>query len=396
MQQIRETRRRSRAHFDWQLLVLTYGLALFGIVSIAVASFNPDNGTDLSLLEYVAKSNSANWQSIFVLVSPIIVAVVMSIPIDIYKARARLIYYGVVFLLLITLAASTAVQGINAWLKVGWGRTIQPAEFSKLAILIMLSKVLSQQEKPMSTFKDFVRVCTLLAVPALITLAQGETGSVIVMVFMFMVMIYFSGADIRIFIGMTLFGLLIIGAFFGYALISGSDDYRITRILSFLDPQKYKLSGGYQIINSQMSIGSGGLKGIGTFIVGSVSQLDYVPEDHTDFIFSVIGEAFGFIGCCIVLLVYLYMFLRMLYLARFTTDKFGQLIIVGVMGMLLLHVAENIAMTIGLMPITGIPLPFLSYGGSNFVTNITGIALVLNVTKSRSAASTFTMAGLRI
>ena len=136
-----------------------------------------------------------------------------------------------------------------------------------------------------------------------------------------------------------------------------------------------------------MSIGSGGVKGIGTFVVGSVSQLDYVPEDYTDFIFSAIGEAFGFVGCCVVLIAYLYMLLRMLYLARFTTDKFGQLIIVGVMAMFFLHVFENVAMTIGLMPITGIPLPFLSYGGSNFMTNIAGVALVLNVTRSRSPVS---------
>lgn len=384
--QLKTMTRRTKEHFDWKLLAATYGLALFGIVCIAIATFNPDNGTDLSLLNYVVNSSSASWQAIFCLASPIIVAVVMTIPLEVYRARARFIYYAVLALLLVTLAAATAVAGINAWLTVGWGRTIQPCEFAKLSILIMLARTLSAKEKPMGTFKDFVRTCLLLGVPALVTLAQGETGTVIVMIFMFMVMIYFAGVDIRIVLGITLAGLIFIGAFFGYAMISGSTDYRITRILSFLDPAKYSESGGYQILKSQMAIGSGGVKGIGAFIVGSVSQLDYVPEDHTDFIFSVIGEAFGFVGCCVILLVYLYMLLRMLYLARFTQDKFGRLIIVGVMAMFFLHVFENVAMTIGLMPITGIPLPFLSYGGSNFMTNIAGIALVLNVTKSRSVA----------
>lgn len=394
--QISETRRRARAHFDWQLLAVTYGLALFGIVCIAVATFDPDKGTGLSLLNYVANSNSASWQAIFCLASPVIVAVVMAIPMEVYRARARLIYYAVLALLLVTLAAATAVSGINAWLKVGWGRTLQPCEFAKLSILIMLARTLSAKEKPMGTFKDFMRTCLLLFVPAVVTLAQGETGTVIVMIFMFMVMVYFSGTDIRIFLGLALAGVLVVGAFFGYAMISGSTDYRVLRILSFLDPQKYKGDSGYQILNSQMSIGSGGLKGIGTFIVGSVSQLDYVPEDHTDFIFSAIGEAFGFVGCCIVLAAYLYMMLRMLYLARFTYDKFGQLIIVGVMAMFFLHVFENIGMAIGLMPITGIPLPFLSYGGSNFMTNIAGVALVLNVTRSRSAAPLLTTLGSRL
>ncbi len=382
--------RRSREHFDWPLLLVTYALALFGIVCIAIATFDPDNGTDLSLLNYVANSSSASWQAIFCLASPVVVAVVMAIPMEIYRARARLIYYSVLALLLVTLAAATAVAGINAWLTVGWGRTIQPCEFAKLSILIMLARTLSAKEKPMGTLKDFVRTCVLLALPASVTLLQGETGTVIVMVVMFMAMIYFAGVDIRIILGFVLAGTLMVGAIFGYAIISNSTDYRITRILSFLDPSKYSSSGGYQILKSQMSIGSGGLNGIGTFVIGSISQLDYVPEDHTDFIFSVIGEAFGFKGCCAVLAAYLFMLLRMLYLARFTTDKFGQLIITGVMAMFFLHVFENVAMTVGLMPITGIPLPFLSYGGSNFMTNIASIALVLNVTKSRSVAPTLT------
>ena len=136
--------------------------------------------------------------------------------------------------------------------------------------------------------------------------------------------------------------------------------------------------------NSKIAIGSGGLSGRGMFVQGAFSQLDYVPEDWTDFIFSTIGEAFGFVGCALVILVYLLIILRMLYLARYTMDRFGQMVIIGVMAMLLFHVFENVGMTTGLMPVTGIPLPFLSYGGSNLVTNMAGIGLVLNVIKNRS------------
>ena len=132
-----------------------------------------------------------------------------------------------------------------------------------------------------------------------------------------------------------------------------------------------------------------------------MSQLNYVPEDWTDFIFATIGEAVGFIGCALIVLVYLLLILRMLYLSRFTADKFGRLVIIGVMSMMFLHVFQNIAMTLGLMPITGIPLPFLSYGGSNLVTNVVGISLVLNVTRNRSnampsyATPVSTVAGIR-
>ena len=123
---------------------------------------------------------------------------------------------------------------------------------------------------------------------------------------------------------------------------------------------------------------------MGTFVPGSFSQLDYVPEDWTDFIFSSIGEAFGFRGCVLLLLAYLCLILRLLYLARYTTDRFGQGIIIGVMAMMLFHIFENIGMNVGLMPVTGIPLPFVSYGGSNLVTNMAGIGLALNATKNRS------------
>ena len=125
----------------------------------------------------------------------------------------------------------------------------------------------------------------------------------------------------------------------------------------------------------------------GVFVQGSFSQLDYVPEDWTDFIFSTIGEAWGFVGCAAVVIVYLLIILRMMYLARYTADRFGQMVILGVMAMLLFHVFENVGMTTGLMPVTGIPLPFLSYGGSNLVTNMAGIGLVLNVVKNRSITS---------
>ncbi len=379
--------KRTRARFEWQLLAISYALAVFGVINIAIASFDPDKGTNLSILNYVVNSTSASWQSIFMLASLVVVFIVIAIPMDFYKARARLFYWAVLILLLVTLAAATAVSGINAWLKVGWGRTIQPCEFAKLSILLMLARELSESEKPMGTVREFIRISMLFGVPALVTLAQGETGTVIVMGFMFMVMIYFSGVDIRIFLFLVFAVLLAVGAFFGYALLSQSTDYRVLRILSFLDPQKYYNSAGYQILYSQMAIGSGQLRGIGMFVVGSISQLDFVPEDHTDFIFSSLGEAFGFIGCTMVVIAYLYMLLRMLYLARYTQDRYGQLIIVGVMAMFFLHFFENIAMCVGLMPITGIPLPFISYGGSNFMTNIIAVSLVVNVVKSRTNAT---------
>ncbi len=386
-----ESRRRSQAHFDWPLLVAVYALALFGLYCITMATYNPDVSGDLPLLNKILNSRSSTWQSIFLLVSPVIVGVVMAFPTEIIRTRTDLAYWGVLALLVITLLAGEVSNNLKGWLDTGLGRSLQPCEFAKLSILLMLARQLSRTEKPMSKLKEFVRIMMLVGVPVLVILLQGETGTVIVIGFMFLAMIYFAGVDMRLITAMLVVAAIGIGIIVAYGLMAENLDYRITRLLAFLDPEKYSQSGGYQIIKSQTAIGSGQMTGIGTFVPGSFTTLQFVPESSTDSIFSVVGESFGFVGCAAVLLVYMFIVLRMLYLARFTNDKFGQLVIIGVMAMLLFHVFQNIAMGMGLMPITGIPLPFLSYGGSNFVTNIAGVSLVLNMTKGRSAASMVTM-----
>ena len=239
----------------------------------------------------------------------------------------------------------------------------------------------------MGTIKEFCRIMGLILVPGLIILASGETGSLIVIIFFAAVMMFFSDVDIKIILGLMAFVILLILAIYGFVVATGIEDYRINRILAFLNPELSPLDDAYQMRQSQIAIGSGGSAGIGRFVDGAMSQLNYVPADWTDFIYSTIGEAWGFLGCSLVLVAYLAIILRMLYLARYTYDKFGMLIIIGVMGMLLFHVFENVGMTLGLMPITGIPLPFLSYGGSNMTTNMGGLALVLNVTKNRSLSA---------
>lgn len=378
--------RRTRAHLDVPLLVITYILALFGVYSIAIATFNPEKGTDLSVLNYILNSNSASWQAVFCLASPLILGFLVAIPYELLRVQGRLVYYAIIGLLLLALA-SEAISGVSAWIPIGRGRTIQPAEFIKIGIILMLARSFSSTEKPFNSLRNAAYNILLFGAPVLITLAQGEVGSVLVMCVIFYVMLYFADAEPWLLLTILILAVLAVFGLIGYMLVSGSQSFRLLRILSFLNPEEYKSSGGYQILNSQLAIGSGGKTGIGTFVTGSLSQLNYVPEDWTDFIFSAIGEAFGFVGCVGVILMYALLLLRMFYLASFTADKYGKLIIFGVMAMFFAHIVENIGMTIGLLPITGIPLPFLSYGGSNFVTNMAGIGLVLNVVKNRSSAT---------
>ena len=387
-----ETRWNREGRFDWPLVIVVYALSIFGILCITMATYKPEVSADLPLLNKVLASRSGMWQSIFLLVSPIIVGVIVAVPTEVIRARARLAYYAVLALLVVTLVAGTVSNGLRGWLKSNiLGRSIQMSEFAKLSILLMLAKQLSRSEKPMSKFRDFTRTMLIVGVPSVVVLMQGETGTVIVILFMFMIMMFFAGVDIRLLLLFTALAVMGIGTLVAYGMLAETTDYRILRILAFLDPQKYQQSGGYQIIMSQHAIGAGRMTGVGTFLPGSWATLGYVPESSTDSVFTVVGECFGFVGCCLVLAAYLFIILRMTFIARFTEDKFCQLSIIGVVSMLLFHVFENVAMSMGIMPITGIPLPFLSYGGSNFISNIAAIALVLNIARHGNISTVSTV-----
>ena len=374
--------RRARAHTDWPLIIMVASLSLFGVIAVCVATYSIDSTAE-TLLAHIIESNSAMRQCFFLLLAPVIVTFIMNFPYHLIKRFTKLLYYMAAGLVLFTLVTNRA-EGVKAWTDIIWDFTIQPSEFIKLSMILMLAQELSREEHPMSTVQDFVRIMLIVAIPGLIILASGETGSLIVIVFFFAMMLFFSGVNMRLLLTMAALVALALIALYGAMVALDIDDYRIRRILAFVNPELSPLDDAYQMRQSQIAIGSGGWTGLGTFVDGSMSQLNYVPADWTDFIFATIGEAWGFVGCAVILLTYFFIILRMLYLARHTHDKYGMLIIIGVMGMLLFHVFENIGMTLGLMPITGIPLPFLSYGGSNMTTNMGGLALVLNVTKNRS------------
>ena len=368
---------------DGVLIAMVFAMSLFGIIAVCVATYSPQSTSDTSFLNHIFESSFATRQCLFVLVAPLVIGVIMAFPYDVLRRRAELFYWASFILLTVTTVFNRAT-GVKAWLDTLWGYTIQPSEFAKLAMILILAKNLSRQDRPMSDLRSFIHVFMLVILPGLVILLQGETGSLLVIIFMFAVMMYFSNVSMKTLIILASIAILGILALYGFMIATGSTDYRLARIAGWLNPELYSSSDAYQQTMSKMTIGSGGLYGNGMFINGAISQLNYVPADWTDFIYATIGETWGFFGCVAVLIAYVLIILRMLYLAWFTRDKFGRLVIIGVMGMLLFHVLENIAMTLGLMPITGIPLPFLSYGGSNMMTNMGGVGLVLNVTRNRS------------
>lgn len=377
-------RRSTRAHTEWFLPALVMGISMFGIYCISIAMYNPETDNGLSLLGHILASRSGQMQCIWFMIAPVVLFFLYATPTEMFKALCFPIYFFILGLLAVTLVLSTAVNGINSWLKTGIGRSIQPCEFAKISVLLILAKYLSQKDVPMSTMKEFLTIVCIVGFPTGIVLLQGETGSVIVIGAMFMIMTYFAKVKLSVWISIAVAVGALIAIVVGYALITDTGDYRILRLLAFTDPTKYSESGGYQLLQSQKAIGAGMLNGTAAYRSDSMATLGFVPESSTDFIFSVVGETFGFYGCMGLLLAYFVMIVRMAFLAKNTMDKFGRLIIYGVMGMLFFHIFENVAMNIGLMPITGIPLPFMSYGGSSFLTNMIGIGLVIGVVRNRS------------
>lgn len=374
--------RLAKPHFDWPLLIASYLLALYGVLAVTIANYNPNLGSDRSLQQLVMDAANGRLQLIWVIVSMVAIAIIMTVKYDII-GRLWPVIYAVEVLLLTVVLTTAKINGVSGWFQL-LDRTFQPSEISKLAMIITLSKALTRyNDKPIPNFRYFVYVCIHFGIPALLIAAQPDIGTLMVFCVIFVALLFVSGFELK---WMFLLGGLAIAAITPVIFyLASTNNFRWLRLVAFMDPESDPTGSSYQIINSKVTIGSGGMWGKGAFAEGTLTHLNYVPENHTDFIFSVVGETLGFAGSLILLALYGFVILRMLMLSYYTNDRFGRLIIIGVMAMLLFHVYENIGMCIGVMPITGIPLPFISYGGTNLVANMAGIGLVLNVTKYKSS-----------
>jgi rod shape determining protein RodA len=206
-----------------------------------------------------------------------------------------------------------------------------------------------------------------------LVLMQPDFGSSLVLMVILLVMIFLSGIELKYLAGMFVIGLII--AVIGWFFLA---DYQKNRLINFVDPSNDPRGSGYNVIQSVIAVGSGGVNGKGLGH-GSQSQLNFLPEKHTDFIFSVIGEEFGFIGIGILLILFLFLLWQLINVARDAKDNYGSLVVIGIVAMFFFHIFENVGMTMGLMPITGIPLPFISYGGSAMVSSIIAIGFIINV-----------------
>ncbi|MCE5236713.1 MAG: rod shape-determining protein RodA [Clostridiaceae bacterium] len=365
---------------DWFTLLLVLVLFCIGLVSMASIMATPFSGEESAVGDYMQKLNLAyvKRQAASFLIGFAAFLVVIVFDYQILKPFIKYIYIANVVLLGILFLAEKQ-RGIHGWFMIGSDRAIQPAELCKISIIIMLAKVVSQSmDKNDGRLRGFSSVLEALAYcmgPAVLVILQPDFGTAFVYICI-MIFVFFVA---RIGWGYIIAagGALAAGLPLAYFFLMKQDQR--DRINVFLDPSLDPTDKGYNVLQSKIAIGSGQLWGKGFFSPGTMAQLRFVPERHTDFIFAGIVEGIGFVGGTAIIVLYFVLIFRWLYVALKAKDNFGTCLVIGVMGMLIAHVFENIGMTIGLMPVTGIPLPFISYGGSNLLTNLIGVGLVVNV-----------------
>ena len=300
----------------------------------------------------------------------------MYIPYSNWAKYAKIILLVCFGLLLIVLIPGVGLTrgGAQSWIGIG-AFSIQPSEFMKLGLIIFLAVFLSTNQKFITSFKKgFLPALLLVFIAFGLIMLQPDLGTGMVLVLTCMIMIFVSGARISHFIGLGLLGLV------GFALLIISAPYRISRITAFLNPWEDPLGDGFQIIQSLYAIGPGGLMGVG--LGNSLQKYFYLPEPQTDFIFAILGEELGFIGGTLLLLLFVLLFWRGIRVALEAPDSFGRFLALGIVSMLTIQVMINISVVIGLIPVTGITLPFLSYGGSSLTLTLCSVGILLNISRN--------------
>lgn len=391
---------------DGLLLCLTTALTVFGGLTIYSIEFAEDLNRSRQHFSVGA------------------MGLVVAIAIARYNYRNLLRWYWLIYALtnlalLVVMLAGVTANGAQSWLSLG-GFNAQPSEFAKIGVVITLAALLHNQD--IKNVGVIVRILAITAIPWGLIFLQPDLGTSLVFGSIVVMMLYWANINpvwllllISPLISAILYHLSFSGWFIWTLVVTGIvwltlpvkvvaalsaiaincgavelgnllwsllKDYQKDRLILFLDPEKDPLGGGYHLIQSRIAIGSGGIWGTG-LLEGTQTQLNFIPEQHTDFIFSAIGEEWGFVGCLILLIVFWLVCWRLVWIATKAKDNFGSLLAIGILSIIVFQVVINISMTIGLAPITGIPLPFISYGGSSLLSTFIGIGLVESVANYR-------------
>jgi rod shape determining protein RodA len=290
------------------------------------------------------------------------------------KVYAPIFYGATLGLLIVVLTPlGTVVNGARRWFEF-FGFQFAPAEVMKLALVAMLSSYLSEIRHEL-TMREVVNATLLTIFPAFFIFIQPDLGTSLVLIAVLTGLLIVAGAKLRYLAVLAVAGLLVVGLAFQVGVF---DKYQVNRLLSFIDPSRDPESTGYNAVQAEIAMGSGGLTGYG-YRNGPQTALDFVPEQQTDFVFTVVGEEFGFVGTMFVLSLYAFLAWRAIRISQLAKDPFGTYLAAGIASMFVFQIFVNVGMTIRLMPITGIPLPFVSYGGTSTLVNFAAVGLLLNI-----------------
>jgi rod shape determining protein RodA len=353
--------------FNWNLLILQTVLFGIGIWNLISASGVQDKSFGLYKTQLI-------WFAIGLCMT----AVILLFHYSLLSRMAYILYFGNIILLVLVLVAGKSSLGAKRW--VGFGSLrVQPSEFMKLSLVLCMAKYFeSDRTVGGYGFRDLILPGLLLAVPVGLIMLQPDLGTALILIFTFCSMLLFLGVRTRALAVIAICGALAAPMVYQFGL----KDYQRQRLISFVDPSTDVRGSNYNRRQSQVAIGSGQLVGKG-YRKGTQSQLNFLPEHHTDFIFAVFSEEHGFIGCTILLAIYLVFLTQGLSVAYTSNDKFAMLVSMGICMVYFWHVFVNMAMVMGILPVVGVPLPYLSYGGSALITAMLGVAVLTNIANKK-------------
>jgi len=350
-------------NLDYLMLFASISLLLIGWLTVYSASYEQSLTTGI---------NYPYKQFIWICVAS--VAFLSAITVDYHFLLKFSFYiYGIILgLLVFVLVLGRTHFGACRWLNIA-GFSIQPSEFAKIAVILAVSRYLVLDIENRKSIRYLFISGIILIIPIIFILKQPDLGTTLIFIPILLVMLFVSGIGWKNILSIGVLGVLSLPSV--WFLLRG---YQKIRLLSFLNPDKDPLGSGYSVIQSKIAVGSGGLLGKGWFH-GTQNRLSFLPGRHTDFIFSIIGEEWGFIGVIIILALFFIIIASGFNIARKASDLSGKLLAVGLVALFSIQTAVNISMTIGLTPVTGVPLPFLSYGGTSLVVTMTALGILQSI-----------------
>lgn len=377
-------RRRLGGAFDWQLLMTSLLIPFFGLIILYSAGYDPDLKIDLLGTEsFIIRSHVFVKQLFFFGVGIVAMLVAMFIPTRFWHRYSYLLYVAALVLLMSVLLYGTISNGSRRWLALG-AFNLQPSELIKVCVILVLARYLSKAP-PKKKFYGFVELILpgiLFALPMALIIVQPDLGTALSVGAIGGAMLLFVGIRPKLLLIFAVLG--IVGAVIAWN--SFLLPYQKDRVKVLFDPESDPQGKGWQITQSKIAVGSGELFGKG-YLQGSQAQLEFLPERTTDFIFCVLAEEWGFTGSIFILSLYAFLLYRMLIVTYRSKDLFSSLVVVGVGSLIFFHIVINVGMVVGYLPIVGLPLPLLSYGGSSLLTILFAIGIALGTTIRRSVYS---------